>query len=114
MVLYVMNFSLYDVETAGSPLWSETKNIGVNRGLFSTLLGDTTLFPGGLFNGQTLYLGITVGSDPETAPRQRIASVAYAIFASTSAWLIPSMGRTTAFAQAQHTHTGDDIRDGTY
>lgn len=111
---YVMNFSLYDVETAGSPLWSETKNLGVNRGLFSTLLGDTTFFPADLFNGQTLYLGITVGSDPETAPRQRIASVAYAIFASTSAWADTLDGQdSTAFAQAQHTHTGDDIVDGT-
>ena len=110
---YVMNFSLYDVETAGSPLWSETKSIGVNRGLFSTLLGDTTFFPAGLFNGQTLYLGITVGSDPETTPRQRIASVAYAIFASTSAWADTLDGQdSTAFAPAAHTHTGADIVDG--
>lgn len=110
---YIMNFSLYDVETAGSPLWSETKNIGVNRGLFSTLLGDTTFFPADLFNGQALYLGITVGSDPETTPRQRIASVAYAIFASTSAWADTLDGQdSTAFAPAAHTHTGNDIVDG--
>lgn len=111
---YTINFSLYTVETGGSPVWGETKSIAVNRGLFSTLLGDTTLFPAGLFNGQVLYLGITVGSDPEAAPRQRISSVAYAIFASTAAWADTLQGQpASAFAPAAHTHTGADIADGT-
>ncbi|MGD9101698.1 MAG: hypothetical protein PVF45_14550, partial [Anaerolineae bacterium] len=38
---YSMVFSLYDVDSGGSPLWTETKDVTVQGGLFSTALGDT-------------------------------------------------------------------------
>lgn len=112
---YTIAFALYQVSTGGSPLWSEVKSIPVNKGLFSTQLGDTTPFDLSLFNGQALYLGITVGSDPETAPRQPLTHVAYAIHAEQAA-VADNADQldgldATAFAPATHTHTGETIVD---
>ena len=67
------------------PLWTETKSVAVSRGNFNTLLGDTTALTLGIFSGQDLYLGVTIGGDPEATPRQRLAHVAYAIHAENAA-----------------------------
>jgi hypothetical protein len=85
---YSMVFSLYDVASGGSPLWTETKDVTVQGGLFSTALGDTTALDPGLFDGQALWLGIAVGADAEATPRQQVLPVAYALS------LVP--GATTA------------------
>jgi len=107
---YTMVFNIYATETGGSALWTESKNVLVDKGLFSTLLGDTTAFPANLFTGQPLYLGIAVGGDPEAVPRQRIASVAYAIFAATAGEAATLGGKTAPdFAPTSHNHTGADI-----
>ena len=81
---YSFTFRIYDVATGGTALWTETKSINVTNGLFTTLLGDTTTFPANLFNGQNLWLGITIASDPEATPRQRLAPVAYAMYADNA------------------------------
>ncbi len=112
---YTMAFRLYAVATDGSALWTESKSITVNKGLFSTLLGDTTALDLTLFNGQDLFLGITVGSDPETTPRQRIAHVAYAIYAATAGNANNAArlenNSAAAFALASHTHDSSTIVD---
>jgi len=120
---YTIAFRLYTVATGGAPLWTETKSVTVSKGLFSTLLGDTTMFDPTLFNGQEFYLGITIGTDPEAAPRQRIAHVAYAIHAeqATVAGSANNAGNAdqldgqdaSAFATASHNHSGDEITSGT-
>lgn len=107
--VYTLAFRLYAVESGGAALWAESKSVTVNKGLFSTLLGDVTPLELATFNGQDLFLGITVGSDPEAAPRQRVAHVAYAIFAANADTLDGKDG--TAFAPAVHTHAGDAITD---
>ena len=81
---YTMAFRLYTVDNGGSALWTESKSVTVNKGLFTTLLGDTTALNLTLFDGQALFLGVTVGTDPETAPRQQLSHVAYAIYAETA------------------------------
>lgn len=93
---YVMVFNLYPVATGGAPLWTESKSVQVNKGLFSTLLGDVTAFNTSIFNGQDLYLGITISGDPEATPRQRIGHVAYAIYAQTAANATTAGSATTA------------------
>ena len=73
-------FSIYATSSGGSALWTETHGVVVvDEGLFNVLLGaeGSPLSPTDL-NGER-YLGIKVGSDPEMRPRQRIASVAYAL-----------------------------------
>ncbi|HXF64008.1 MAG TPA: hypothetical protein VNK95_20450, partial [Caldilineaceae bacterium] len=81
---YQMSFSIYNVASGGSPLWTENKPIQVTNGAFSTLLGDTTPLPLGIFDGQELFLGVTLVGDPEATPRQRLAHVAYAMRAETA------------------------------
>jgi len=110
---YQMMFTLYTIDIAGSPLWSEVKSVAVSKGLFSTLLGSSAPLDLSLFNSQDLWLGVMVGSDPETAPRQRIAHVAYAIRAENAGNADKVDGLdAAAFAPAGHTHSGAEIVDG--
>ena len=107
---YTIAFRLYGVESGGAALWTESKSVPVNKGLFSTLLGDTTTLDLAIFNGQDLFLGVTVGTDPEAAPRQRVAHVAYAIFAASAGNAETLNGNAaTAFAPATHAHTGAEF-----
>ncbi len=71
---YLMSFSIYDLEALGSPLWTENRSVSVTGGLFSTLLGDVspTPLPLAIFDGRALWLGVTVGADPEATPRMRL------------------------------------------
>jgi hypothetical protein len=77
--VYAVTFSLYNVASGGAAVWTETKNVPVGGGLFSTALGDTSPLPQSLFSGQALWLGIKVGADLEATPRQAIVPVAYAL-----------------------------------
>lgn len=108
---YTFQFVLYDSPGSRTPLWSETKSVAVNNGLFSTLLGDTTALNQALFDGSLLWLGVTVGSDPEATPRQPVASVGNAIYARNAGTL--GGQAPSAFAPSTHFHDGGDIRSGT-
>jgi hypothetical protein len=81
---YTFVFRIYNVASDGSALWTETKDLNVSNGLFVTLLGDTTPLPTTIFTGQNLWLGIKVGTDAEATPRQRLAPVAYAMYADNA------------------------------
>ena len=48
--VYPVVFRLYNVNTGGDALWTESKNVTVSRGAFSTLLGDTTALNLGHFS----------------------------------------------------------------
>jgi hypothetical protein len=79
-----MTFCAYAAATGGAALWCETQsNVPVQNGIFNVLLGSVNALDPSIFTGQSLYLGVQVGSDPEMAPRQRIVSVGYAIAAET-------------------------------
>lgn len=111
---YAFAFRIYNTATGGAPLWTESKSVNVNKGLFTTLLGDITPLDSAIFTGQELYLGVTVGTDPEAAPRQRLAHVAYAVYAEKAANASLLGGQSaTAFAPATHTHSGEQINAGT-
>jgi hypothetical protein len=73
-----IQFGIYDSETGGEPLWSETQNVVVTDGLFHVLLGAVTLIPHSVFDGGDKYLAVKVESDPEMTPRRQVVSVAYA------------------------------------
>src|SRR5512138_2809273 len=99
---YTMLFGLYTASTGGSPLWTESKDVTVSRGIFSTLLGDTTPFDISLFNGQDLWLGNSVGGDPQMTPRQPLAYVPYALYAYNADQV--DGYQASAFALASHAH----------
>lgn len=72
-----ITFSIYDGDTAVTPLWTETQTVNVNGGIYHVKLGEVTSIPDDLFNGAERYLGIKVESDPEMTPRTKITSVGY-------------------------------------
>lgn len=76
-----ITFSIYDVETGGTALWTETQgSIDVEAGLFQVSLGSSSRFlPDSLFDDPDRWLGINVAGDGEMSPRTKIASVPYAI-----------------------------------
>ena len=84
---YDVQFSIYDVSTGGTPLWSETQSIQVNGGKFATLIGSAINLPANIFDSQNRYfsIGIKDGSNyVELSPRQQIASVAFAFKAAAA------------------------------
>ncbi len=76
---YSITFSLYDVATGGTALWSETKDIAVSQGLFSTALGDTAPFGNSVKFDNQYFLGVKVGDSSEMTPRQALQSAPYAL-----------------------------------
>ncbi len=76
---YKMVLKLYKAASGGTALWTEAKQVPLQDGLFSTVLGDSSTLDQGLFDGRELWLGIKVGSDPEAKPRQQILPTAYAL-----------------------------------
>lgn len=82
---FSMVFSIYADSTGGTPLWTETQSsVKVEFGVFSVLLGSVSPIPATVFDGNTRYLGLKVGSDNEMTPRKAIVSVGYAYHSGTA------------------------------
>ena len=82
---YQMTFSIYNVATGGTALWTETNpSVQVKGGLFAALLGSVINLPANIFNTTTLFFGGKVGNDPEMTPRQQMASSAFAFRAAVT------------------------------
>jgi len=73
---------LYDAESEGTALWTETQSVTATRGIFSILLGSTTALDDLNFNSAYWY-SVEVESDGEMTPRQRLTAVGYAMNADT-------------------------------
>ena len=74
-----VTFSIYNVASGGTALWTETQSISVSQGLYSVQLGAVNPVPDDLFNAADRWLGVKVGADLEMTPRAQITSVAYAM-----------------------------------
>ncbi len=80
-----LTFSIYDVSTGGTALWSETQTVAVDNGRFSVVLGRVNpISPLYFINGWERYLGVKVGGDAEMTPRKSIASVTYSLVSGYS------------------------------
>jgi len=80
-----ITFSIYDNPSGGSLIWGpETHNdVQVADGYFDVLLGESIPLSQNYFIGDdSIYLEVVVNGEA-LSPRQRIASVAYAIVANT-------------------------------
>ena len=121
---YNMKFKIYDSASGGSCLWATGSSTGsancsavgavsvsVSRGLFNTLLGDTTVtnMPAMVldFNSASYYVGVSVGSDAEMTPRQRIGGSPYSYNADELDGL-----DSTAFLQVGGTAGGQTTYGG--
>jgi len=100
-----MTFSIYDGETAGAGLWSESQVVEVEDGIYNVRLGEVTPIPDDLFNGAERWLGIQVGADPEMTPRKKITSVAFAINAKRVGGKKIQIGTATLNVSASITGT---------
>jgi len=72
---YSVTARIYDVSTGGTALCDDTDPVTVDNGLFNMDMHGCSSSD---IDGEQLYLGITVGSDPEMTPRQAIYPVPYA------------------------------------
>lgn len=79
-----ITFKLYDVETGGTALWTETQSVTVTDGLFNVKLGSVTALDENDFSSSERWIGISVDTDSEMTPRTRIAAVPYALQSGTS------------------------------
>ncbi|MBK7631921.1 MAG: hypothetical protein IPJ23_14680 [Ignavibacteriales bacterium] len=76
---YNLTFKLYNVESGGSSIWSETKLINIVGGIVNTQLGSVNPIPQATFNAAA-WLGITVATGTELTPRIALTSVPYSIY----------------------------------
>ncbi|MBT3755932.1 MAG: tail fiber domain-containing protein [Candidatus Cloacimonetes bacterium] len=85
-----VGFLIYDIETGGTALWSETQDVNCANGIFHVLLGSVTPFQTNLFDNADCWLELIVGGET-LSPRTTIASVPYAVKAET-AYTLQNMG----------------------
>jgi hypothetical protein len=70
-----LTFKLYEVDSGGSALCTDTQTIAVTNGFFDAAIQSCAA----QVDGRQLYLGIQVGADPEMTPRQPVYGVPYAL-----------------------------------
>ena len=108
-----MEFRLYDVASGGIFLWEElwtgSNSVQVSDGLFNVMLGSMEPIPQSVITEHdSLFLGITVGTDDEMTPRVQLGSVPFAVQALT----VPDGSITTA-KLADGAINGDKVLPGT-
>ncbi|MBN1659541.1 MAG: tail fiber protein [Anaerolineae bacterium] len=86
---YDLTFRVYAgvADPVGSALWSDAHaGVVVTDGWFNVLLGDGAgnPMPPSLFSGPDRFVGVQVGTDDELLPRQRFASMPYALEAQNA------------------------------
>lgn len=74
-----ITFKLYSQPVSGTEFWTETHSgAAVNDGLFAVILGSVTPFGAAKSTSHEIWLGITIGTDPELSPRSQLISVPFA------------------------------------
>lgn len=105
--VYLAKFSLYTASSGGTRLWTAAGTVGtpttvsvtVVNGAFSIALGDAgsqnTL--SGVDWNQSIYLGITIGSDSEMTPRRALTAVPSAFLSNNALQLQGMSASSTAY-----------------
>lgn len=87
---YQLTFSLYEQQTGGSNIWTESHNdVETVNGVYTVELGSVTSLANLTFTTK-YYLGITVGNDQEMTPRLPLSSFASAVTGTDN--IFPSSG----------------------
>ena len=104
---YKVAFSIYDVPTGGTAIWTETYDaLQVKGSAFHVLLGSINPIGASIFGSAERFLGVKLATDPELSPRQKIASVPYALVAEKAATAGTATTATTA-TEASHAAAAD-------
>ena len=119
---HLVKFIIYDAPAGGTALWDAGfQAVTTVNGLFSYELGSNVALPDNLFTDTARYLGITVGADPELAPRVKLNTQAYAYQAlrsdtagfatnAANADLLDGLN-STDFASSAHNHDADYVNE---
>jgi hypothetical protein len=83
-----VGFAMYDVDTGGAPLWSETQTVAFADGFYSVMLGSVAPLPASILSGPS-WLSVTVAGT-ELLPRMPVASVPFALRAEVAEALVTS------------------------
>lgn len=97
---YTITFALFTEQTGGAAVWSDIKDVQVEKGYMNVYLGDKNPF-GGLPFDRAYYLEITVGNG-NPYPRTLLSSTPYTMFAVTADTAQHSLSADTAY----------DVKDG--
>jgi hypothetical protein len=81
---YIVQFAMYEAQTGGTALWTESQSVTQVGGVFVAYLGSATPFPADLFAGGDRWLGIKVGDDAEMPERFRLTPSPSAIHAAAA------------------------------
>ena len=73
---HALSFAMYDVQSGGTALWTESQSIATTGGLFHAQLGSVT--PIGLAFDRQYWLGIRVDGAAELGPRTALTIAPYA------------------------------------
>ena len=88
-----LRFSLYNSSTSSGSalLWEETQEVKPDaQGNFSTMLGrNQPIYQNLLSDNPNLFIGVTIGRQPELLPRQQVATTAYSKDAEQLQGLLP-------------------------
>ncbi len=88
---YSMTFRLYETETGGTTIWSETQpSVAIIGGLYSISLGSVNPLTASF--SKIYYLGVSVGTGDELIPRARLTSSPYAMSLFGETNLFPAGG----------------------
>ncbi len=79
---FILTFELYDAETGGSHLWTESHTVEVDsNGLYSVKLGSINPFAGSADFSEQYWLEISIDDSVELVPRYKLGSSPYSIHA---------------------------------
>ena len=79
---YSLTFRLYDGQTGGTAIWTETQTVAVADGIFNAILGSVSAL--NLAFDVQYWLGVSVAAEPELVPRVRLTASPYAVRAATA------------------------------
>lgn len=92
-----VTFTIYSDSAGTTSLWTETRPLTLANGLFTVTLGTGVALPATVSNGANRFIGIKVAPDAaDMLPRQRLASVAFALRAGSADQLanVPGVSNT--------------------
>jgi hypothetical protein len=75
-------FGLYPSSTGGGALYASARQVPFEDGFFAVALGEQAPLDFSVITAPELWLGITIGSDPEMEPRIRFGTVPFAAVAA--------------------------------